>query len=241
MLLTWAPGSMHSLEVRPVVEQGTKTRYVFTSWNDGDVSVSRTVSGGVYTANYDKEHLLTINSAYGEPQGGGWHKEGETANISVAAVIEEPATKHIFTGWSGDVSEVTANATLTMSSPKEVTANWRNEYLLTITSAYGEPQGGGWYKEGETANVSVAAVEGVIIRHIFTGWSGSFTGTTANVALAMNSPTAVTANWRTDYIQLYILIGGVVVLGAAIVAIIVVLRKRRKKEIMPEKEIMPGA
>jgi hypothetical protein len=241
MVLTWAPGSAHSLKVPSVVEQGTSTRYVFTSWNDGDISVSRTVSGGVYTANYDKEHLLTINSAYGEPEGGGWYKEGGTANISVAVLIEEPATKHIFTGWSGDLSGVTANTTLTMNSPKVVTANWRNEYLLTITSAYGEPKGGGWYKEGETANVSVTTVEGVIIRHIFTGWSGNFTGTTGNVVLIMNSPTAVTTNWRTDYIQLYILIGGVVVLGAAIVAIIIVLRKRHKREIMPEKEIMPGA
>jgi hypothetical protein len=241
IVLTWAPGSAHSLNVQSVVEQGTSTRYVFTSWDDGDTSVSRTVSGGVYTANYDKEHLLTINSAYDEPEGGGWYKEGGTANISVAALIEEPATKHIFTGWSGDLSGATANATLTMSSPKVVTVNWRNEYLLTITSPYGEPKGVGWYKEGETANISVATVEGVIIRQIFTGWSGDFTGTTASATLIMNSPTAVTANWRNDYIQLYILIGGVVVLGAAIVAIIVVLRKRRKKEIIPGKESIPGA
>lgn len=234
MVLTWAPGSEHSLNVPSVVEQGASTRYVFTSWDDGDTSVSRTVSGGVYTANYDKEHLLTINSAYGEPEGGGWYKEGVTANISVAALIEEPATKHIFTGWSGDLSGVTTNATLTMNSPEVVTVNWRNEYLVTITSDYGEPKGAGWYKEGETADISVTTVEGVIIRHIFTGWSGNFTGTTANGALTMNSPTAVTANWRTDYIQLYILIGGVVVLGAAIVAVIVVLRKRRKREIMPQ-------
>jgi hypothetical protein len=115
-----------------------------------------------------------------------------------------------------------------MSSPKMVTANWRNEYLLTITSPYGEPEGEGWYKENEAVTISVVPIKGIIIRHIFNGWSGDFSGDIATETLTINSPKAITANWRTDYIQLYILIAGVVIL---VVVIIAIVRKRRKSHV----------
>ncbi len=55
--LTCAPGSVHDLTIPPLVDTRTGTRYVFTSWSDGDTSVSRTISrGGVYTANYAIQH-----------------------------------------------------------------------------------------------------------------------------------------------------------------------------------------
>ena len=296
---TWSPGSVHDLGIRSLLDTGSGMRYVFTSWNDGDTSISRTIShGGVYTANYKAqyqlliesaygefegqgwydagstaaisvtpieelttryiftgwsgdfsgdivtasvimdspkaitanwrtEHLLTIESAYGEPEGEGWYDAGSTATISVTS-IREPTTKHIFIGWSGDYSGDITTASVIMNSPKAITANWRSEYLLTIESAYGEPEGEGWYDAGSTATIFVAPSEGIIIRHIFTGWSGDFAGTAPTTTLAMNSPMAVTANWRTDYIRLYMLIGLIVL----VVAVTMGLRIRRRRKIM---------
>ena len=297
--LIWAPGSVHSLTVLSPLDNGSGTRYVFTSWSDGDTSTSRTIShGGAYTANYKTQYKLLIESDYGEPEGQGWYDEGSTANISVTSV-EEPTTKHIFTGWSGDYSGNTptvsvimdspktvranwrteylltiesdcgepkgegwydegstanisvtssiaeprakhffigwsgdysgskATAPVIMDSPKTIKVNWRSEYLLTIESDYGEPEGAGWYDEGSTATISAAPSEGVIIKHIFTGWSGDISGTTPTMTLTVNSPTSVTANWRNDYTGLYILISGVVVLAAAT---IIGLRIRRRRK-----------
>ena len=224
---TWAPGSVHDLTILSSRDTGRSTRYVFTSWNDGDTSVSRAIShGGVYTANYKTQHQLVIESAYGEPEGQGWYDAGSTATISVTS-IEEPATRHIFTGWSGDYSGDTATASVVMSSPKAITANWRTDYRLAIESTYGQPAGEGWYESGSTVTISVAPIEGSIIRQVFTGWSGDFSGDTATASLTMDSPKAITANWRTDYTRLYVLIGLIVLIAAINGG----LRMRRRKKV----------
>jgi uncharacterized repeat protein (TIGR02543 family) len=295
--MLWIPGVSHTITVPQLVDPGSGTRYVFIQWDDGSVTVTRVVTQGSYTANYDKEHLLEVISAFGGPQGSGWYKDGASAGFSVTDYVELPDTKHYFTGWSGDYTgtsssasiymdapqSVTANwrheylltlnsaygtltgagwyeegkyinfsvtdyvelpdtkhyftgwsgdytgtssmASLTMDGPKVVDANWRHEYLLTINSEYGEPEGAGWYDEGEMADVYVEPVQGFLVRHIFDGWSGDLTDDDADSSVVMNSPKDITATWRTDLVQLYILIGGVVVV-AVIVTIIVRIRKR---------------
>lgn len=226
--LTWAPGSVHDLTVLSSLDSGSGTRYVFTSWNDGGTSVSRTIShGGVYTASYKTQHELTIESVYSVPEGRGWYDAGSTATFSVTS-IEEPTTRHIFTGWSGDFSGDAEVASVTMNSPKAITANWRTDYLLTIESTYGEPEGEGWYESGSTVTLSVTPSEGMLIRHIFTGWSGDFSADAATASVTVDSPKAITANWRTDRTRLYILIG-IIVLIAAING---GLRMRRRKQVV---------
>jgi hypothetical protein len=221
-----APGSVHYLTILSPLDTGGGIRYVFTSWDDGNTSASRTTShGGVYTANFKRQYELLIESAFGEPEGQGWYDEGLTAIIS-ATSIEEPTTRHIFIGWSGDYSGTAATASIIMDSPKAITANWRTEYLLTIESAYGQPEGEGWYESDSTATISVAPSVGLGIRHIFTGWSGDLSGTTPTTTLVMNSPMAVTANWRTEYTQLYIIIGAVVVVAGVILIVLTVMRRR---------------
>ena len=96
--LIWAPGSVHNLRVIPVHDTGRGTRYVFTSWGDGNTSASRVISdGGEYRADYRTEHQLTVESVYGEPEGEGWYEEGSTATISIASV-QEPTIRHNFIG-----------------------------------------------------------------------------------------------------------------------------------------------
>lgn len=126
--LTCAPGSVHNLTIPSLVDTGTGTRYMFTSWSDGDTSVSRTIShGGVYTANYKTQHQLLIESAYGEPEGEGWYEAGSTVTISVAP-SEGGIIRQVFSGWSGDFSGDTPTAQLIINSPKTITANWRIDY-----------------------------------------------------------------------------------------------------------------
>jgi len=311
----WVPGVSHTMTVPQTVSVGSDTRYVFTGWNDGNTSTTRSITKGSYSTSYDKEYLLqltseyggtfngtgwykegeiasisvipnielpdtkhiftnwsgdyagtssstslvmdepkvitanwrheyllTLNSVYGTLTGAGWYQEGETASFSVTPKIELPDTKHIFTSWSGDYSGTSSSASLVIDAPKVVTANWRHEYLLTINSVYGKPTGDGWYKEGETASVSVQPIQGAIIRQIFTGWSGDLTNKDADSSVLINSPKTVTANWRTDYIQLYILIGGVAVLGAAIATTIILLRRRASARlIVPSTPVIESA
>ncbi len=298
--MLWIPGVSHTITVPQLVDMGKGTRYVFIQWDDGSVTVTRIVTKGSYTANYNKEQLLQIFSDFDDPQGGGWYKdqtyasfsvtpfieltdtrhiftgwsgdytgteptaklymdtpktvtanwrheylltlnseygtltgagwyrEGETAGFSVTPYIQLPDTKHIFTGWSVDYSGTSSSASLVMDSPKTVAASWRNEYLLTLNSEYGEPAGAGWYEEGATASISIAPIQGLLIRRIFNGWSGDLTDTAADSSVVMDSPMIVTANWRTDYVQLYVLIGGVVVLAVAIITTVAIVRRHRQ-------------
>jgi hypothetical protein len=229
--LIWAPGSVHDITLITPVDTGKGTRYVFISWDDGNTSTSRTISGGgVYTANYQTQHELVIESAFGEPKGQGWYDEGSTANISVTSV-EGPTTRYIFTGWSGDYSGTEATASVTMDSPKTITVDWRTDYLLTIESEHGQPEGEGWYESGSTATISAPSSTGVGIRHIFTGWSGDYSSTEATASVTMNSPKTITADWRTDFTQLYIFIGAVLVAGGAALAVLMI--RRRKKAAAP--------
>jgi hypothetical protein len=164
--LTSAPGSVHDINIPPLVDITTGTRYVFASWSDGDTSVSRTIPrGGVYTANYTIQHQLLIQSAHGEPEGDGW------------------------------------------------------------------------YEAGSNITISVIPSEGRIIRQVFTGWSGDFSGDKPTTELTMDSPKTITANWRTDYTHLYLLVvGGVVLIGGTAVGRRTLARKRRERTVAPAPE-----
>lgn len=136
----------------------------------------------------------------------------------------ETGTQYLFTSWS----DGNTSPSRTVSQEGEYTANYITQHYLTIESDYGNPQGEGWYDSGSTATISVTSPHGVIIRHAFSGWSGDSTATTSTATILMDEPTAVTANWRTDYIQLYILIGGIVGLAGVVSASVILIIKRRK-------------
>jgi hypothetical protein len=198
----WVPGSSHSIQATPTVSGTSGTQYVFDSWDNGDTSSSRTIlNGGVYTAGYKTQYFLTVSSTYGQPTGQGWYNSDSTAAISVVTPVEQAGTKRIFTNWSGDYSGDTASASVTMTKPKTVTANWNTQYYLTVTSVYGTSEGTGWYDSGSTAAISIdGLVEETGTRHYFAQWSGDYAGDAASDSVMMNSPKSVNAEWSTDYL-----------------------------------------
>jgi len=125
----WLSGTAHRFNIPLQIDMGDGTRLVFTSWNDGDVSSSRTIShGGEYTANYKTQYKLTVESPYGSPEGSGWYDSGSKAAVSID-INDGKIIRHIFTGWSGDFSSQEATAVVTMDKTKTVKANWQNDYL----------------------------------------------------------------------------------------------------------------
>lgn len=223
--LFWIPGSMHTIAVPEEVNVTSGTRYHFIGWDDGETSPTRTISKGLYGANYDLEQLLNIISAYGDPAGAGWYVDGSITTFSITPYIDLTDTRHIFTGWSGDYTGTSPMGSLIMSAPKTITANWRNEYLLTLNSEYGTPAGAGWYDEGESVTVSVEPAQGFLVRQIFDGWTGDLAGTASSASVSMDSPKTITAAWHTDYVQLFILIAVILVVAGIVITIILVRRK----------------
>ena len=90
-----------------------------------------------------------------------------------------------------------------MDGPKNVTANWKTQYYLTVTSAYGTPSGEGWYDEdtNATAMLDVGTVNGTEgTRYVFTGWSEDASGTAlTSDPIFMDGPKNATADWKTQY------------------------------------------
>ncbi len=229
----WAAGSYHDFQATSTISGVSGTQYVFDSWNNGSMSSSRTISaGGTYTADYTTQYYLTVESGFGSPRGAGWYDSGSTADISVTANVEQSGARHTFTGWSGDYSGNGASASVVMNKSKKVTASWQTDYLLTVVSEYGDPQGGGWYSSGSEATISVTSPIGVIIRQVFSGWSGDYSGDTASVSVILNEPMTITANWSTDMLQLYIIIIVVVLIlvGLGVWLFIFKNRKGNKKQ-----------
>jgi PKD repeat protein len=120
----WGAGTTHTLSVPEFVLDGEGTRYLFTSWSDGNTSTSRTATAleiVTLIANYKTQHYLSVESEHGMPQGEGWYDEGREVMFSVAGGY---ALHRTFGGWSGDSTADSPLASIVMDGPKTVRATW---------------------------------------------------------------------------------------------------------------------
>ena len=142
---------------------------------------------------------------------------GSTHDLRVQAVTEGSyGVRYVFVQWS-DGSESTSKSVRITQSATYV-AKLKVEYLLTVNSPYGNPQGTGWREKGSLAAFSVASpsgAEGLLGvlggRYVFDRWSGDSTVTTSSASVVMDGPKTVTAEWRTDNTMAYIVMGAVAV------------------------------
>lgn len=193
-------------------------------------------SAGSRTFTYDTEYMLSVDSQYGNAEGGGWYKGGTLAVflVSPSTLDYGNQTRLRFVGWTGDCTATEPNATLIVDNPKHVTARWEPQYYLTVLSDRGDPQGSGWYEEGSSATFSVtspAPISGILgvlgVKNVFDKWTGNCTATSASASLVMDSPKIATATWRTDYTMFYLVIVGIAVVVAVPLLAVLVRRRRR--------------
>jgi hypothetical protein len=191
------------------------TQYICTGWT-GTGSVPASGSGATVTFtitqpsnitwNWKTQYYLTVSSAHGTIGGQGWYDNGATAYATVTPLIVAgpSGTQYVFDHWSGDASGTASPSdAILMSGPRTVTANWKTQYYLTVSSAHGTIGGQGWYDNGATAYATVtplivAGPSGT--QYVFDHWSGDASGTASpSDAILMSGPRTVTANWKTQY------------------------------------------
>ena len=126
-VFNWAPGSSHTVLVASPLSGGPGTQYAYLSWSDGG-GQSHTVtvppSNTTYTANFTAQYSLTTSVT---PSGGGtvspsgvcWYNSGQSVSVSAS-----PNPGYSFSSWTGDLTGSTNPASLMMSGPKSVTANF---------------------------------------------------------------------------------------------------------------------
>lgn len=215
------------------------TRYVFRHWDIDGVAVSENPAN-VYMntshsafANYRTQYYLSVSSEHGSVSGSDWYDYGTTATTGTAQqIITEGGTRYVFEHWNVDNTVRTGNpVTVSMYAPHTATAEYKTQYYLDVDSKYGNPSGEGWYDSNTVAQISVTPVVGTLIRHKFDGWSGSSYDKNATTNVYMYQPQSIVATWKTDYLYLGLLIGGLFV----ICILITVLLASRLKSIRTRK------
>jgi hypothetical protein len=224
-VLTYSIGSSHTFQVDQYVSGVTGYRYycATNTWTAG--------AEGSNVFNYVTQVNLGVST---EPTGltdvtpSGWYALGSSATISAVATEVESTegTKYVFTAWTVDGTPRSGNGfPVVMDAPHEAVARFDTMYLLTVVSDYGNPQGGRYYKSGETATFSVDTPVGFGIQQVFVEWKGDYSGKNPKGSLIMDGPKTVTATWTTSYLQLYMIVGVIAVI--AVVAGLLLWRRSR--------------
>jgi len=123
-------GASAGFSVSSPVAGSAGVRFMFIAWTGDSAATTPNAvlvmdAPRTVVATWKTQCLLTIDPGPGEASGGGWYDSGSTAEFSVLQTDTYVGGKHYrFTGWTGGVNTATAVATVTMTGPTTVTANW---------------------------------------------------------------------------------------------------------------------
>jgi hypothetical protein len=113
--------------------------------------------------------------------------------------------QYVWTSTSG-LSSVQSGSITVPSGGGSVTASYKTQYYLTVTSAYDSPTpSSGWYDAGSSITASVTSpVSGSSgTRYVCIGWTGTgsvpSSGSSTTVTFTINAPSSITWNWKTQY------------------------------------------
>lgn len=183
---------------------------------------------------------VTIDGSPANTDGSGKVQLDVSTSSHTIQVPSEVSTgtgaKTVFLEWSD--GQAANSRTATPNQDTTLTAEYKTQYLLTVDSPMGDPQGSGWCDKGASATFSVESPqpeEGFFGslggKTVFQSWTGDSAADTATASVTMDGPKTVQAEWKTDNSQPYMILGGI---GAAIaVAIILVFLFIRRRGAMP--------
>jgi len=180
-------------------------RYLFVRWSDADTSnpkIHQATGDVTLSAEYKTQYRLTIDSGEGTSSGDGWYDESGTASAKANSPtqINSGKTRLVFSHWSGDYASNSTTLELHMDRPYNITANWYIEHYLAISSTVTNFEEG-WHREGTVVKLKAPSSidQGNQTRKVFVSWSGDITSESMEVAVTMDGPRAIVANWRTEY------------------------------------------
>ena len=124
------------VQIPDEIDPATGGRLRFTSWtkfgnaNPFYLTLNSSLN---LIANYAVEYPLTVQSAFGETQGGGWYVDGTNATFSVPAQVNlNNGTRRVFSHWDGNFNSTSSEGWVLMNSPKNVQAYWVTQFKVTF-------------------------------------------------------------------------------------------------------------
>jgi len=199
-VLSFAPGSAHTLSVDLNVNFSNETRYQCKE------NLRSFSEAGLHTFTYKPQHRLEVLSAYVSATGADWYDEGTTAYARVPTNVTAgpEGVRYVFVRWEGDASgrEITSNA-IVMDQAKKAVAVWKTQYSLKMSS---DPAGilsssTLWFDAGSSPNFSAPdATAGADTRYVFAQWLGDYVGTDVKGSLQMDGPKYLIAKYKAQYL-----------------------------------------
>ena len=123
---TWTVGTKHTLVATSPQGPTSGVRYIFTKWDNGSTSQTRTITvpstTTTYTAYFTTQYSLTTsvspsNAGTVTPTGTTWYNSGKSVPVSA-----KPKFGYTFSSWSG--ASGTNPISLPMNGPMNVVANF---------------------------------------------------------------------------------------------------------------------
>ncbi len=195
--------------VNPIILQPNAVRLTFNGWTGGFTSTSPYLQVNMtkpvfVRANWTTQYYVTIVTSVGSSVGSGWYDAGQIATVGVNSPTIQVSNgqRFLLTGWNSSISGNNPTTQITVRAPVILLAMWKTQYELNIHSAYGSPEGTGWYDAGTKVTVNIQAQVNYpnSTRRIFTGWTGDYAGQPTSLTVQMNSPKTITATWTTQYL-----------------------------------------
>lgn len=169
-----------------------------------------------------EDGVVEAKILYGE-----WLPENNAVSIPAGKLMPptSPKVRYELAGYEVDGSP--AAPQVNVKGPHDIYAVWDKYYLVEVITPIGTAGGGGWYKAGSVATISLSqSASGFLIYDRFMMWV-SDDGRVYNqptITLRVDQPITLTAVWEKDYTQALVLAGGVATAGVAFWA-----RKKRTK------------
>jgi uncharacterized repeat protein (TIGR02543 family) len=189
--------------------------YTFTSWSGDTTGTSnplnlKMVSNKTITANFTAippaTYTLNITS-----NNGAVTKTLDQPSYTSGSIVQLTATPSVgytFTSWSGDTTATSNPLNITITSNKNITANFTAmpivTYTLTTTTTNGtvtKSPNQTNYTTGSTVQLTATPADG----YTFTSWSGDATGSTNPLSIVMSANKNITANFTLIPIITYTL------------------------------------
>ncbi len=129
-------GSHTNASIPLLIDQGNQTRRVFTGWYENGILVGPiryqlvVQAPSLLVAGWKTQYFVNVSSSFSKAQGTGWYDAGSKAEITISgtSIPIDLFTSKEFAGWKGDASGTSANLTITVDAPKNVTAVWVDDY-----------------------------------------------------------------------------------------------------------------
>lgn len=153
------------------------------------------------TAKWQLQYHENIYSSVGNTTGSGWYNYGSRYQYSVFSNVsyQNGSSRMLFDGWSNGNPSISGIGIATRSY--NITAIWKQQYLVNVSTAHGSGFGAGWYFSGSNAMIRIlnsTVSTGNNSRLAFYSWDNGSTNSTLRFEVL--SPVLLSAVFKPEYL-----------------------------------------